>query len=508
MKRMLFVAAAISAAVATSAADFGQKVEALAKSQAFTLFGVAGTLGASSALQRTATELEANPTLAITVAPGLTVRTVSAAANLGANIDQMVLWPDNVNPTHIIACNEQDGLQVAVQRINLATGAAEDILAKGTPANASTGAPADPGMSTCDPVRKTPWGTIVVGEETGGGGRLFEILDPLATTGVTVHGSGATTTTSDPAHVRFLPALGTLSWEGLALLPNGVLYMTDESRPGNGIMGGGIFKFIPQALWTGGSPITNLDDSPFNAGRIFGLRVGRNSTSAPDFGQANEYGRGYWVEVTGRGDVGGTPINLRNAGITLKLTGFYRPEDAEFDLKEFNAGNVRFCGTTTGQDVPDTTATGDNHWGEIYCLRDGTFAQAANTATAAQTISAVTYQVLTSTTPEFQQLILGNRDFAMPDNVAYHPVRGFWVINEDGEGPTYPTKRNNDIWGCLDDGDDADKVSDACVKLMSINDLTAETTGGVFNHNGTRYFVSIQHNITGHGIIVEVNGWL
>src|SRR5262245_23526782 len=61
MKRMLFAAAAIGAAVATSAADFGQKVEALAKSQAFTLFGVAGTLGGSSTLQRSAAELEANP---------------------------------------------------------------------------------------------------------------------------------------------------------------------------------------------------------------------------------------------------------------------------------------------------------------------------------------------------------------------------------------------------------------------------------------------------------------
>ena len=42
---------------------------------------------------------------------------------------------------------------------------------------------------------------------------------------------------------------------------------------------------------------------------------------------------------------------------------------------------------------------------------------------------------------------------------------------------------------------------------MSLNDLTAESTGGVFNASGSRYFVSIQHNITGHGIILEVTGW-
>jgi len=102
--------------------DFGSQVEALAKWQSHALFGIAGTLDESSSLQRTAAELEANPARAVTAARGLNVRVVSAAANLGANIDQMALWPDSAHPTHIIACNEQSGSEVAVQRINLATG--------------------------------------------------------------------------------------------------------------------------------------------------------------------------------------------------------------------------------------------------------------------------------------------------------------------------------------------------------------------------------------------------
>ena len=44
-------------------------------------------------------------------------------------------------------------------------------------------------------------------------------------------------------------------------------------------------------------------------------------------------------------------------------------------------------------------------------------------------------------------------------------------------------------------------------KLMTLNDLTVEPTGGHFVGGGKRYFVSIQHNITGHGVILEVNGW-
>jgi hypothetical protein len=198
--KIVFAAAATATvAVVANAADFGQKVEALAKSQSLSLFGVSGTLSSSSSIQRTQTELDNDPTSAITVAPGLTVRVVSAAANLGFSIDQMVLWPNSSSPTHIIACNEQTAAEAAVQRIDLATGVAQNIISLG--------------MSTCDPVRITPWGTIIVGEETGGGGRLFEILDPLTTSNVAISGSGAATTSSDTAHVRFVSAVGTLSWE-------------------------------------------------------------------------------------------------------------------------------------------------------------------------------------------------------------------------------------------------------------------------------------------------------
>jgi hypothetical protein len=293
MKKLLStaaIAAAIVIAVPVSAhdddhdghgrsLDFGETVDALARLQAIKLFGVLAPLRESSARSLSAAEVNANPARILTVAQGLKVRTVSAAANLGAVTDQMVLWPDGRKPTHLIVCNESNATTVAVQRVSLKTGVAEDIIKSG--------------VSTCDPVRKTPWGTILVGEETGGGGRLFEILDPLHTTGVTVTGSGAATVSSDPAHVVFRPAVGTLSWEGLALFPNGVLYMTDESRPGLGNPGGGIFKFIPGTLWNGGAPIASLAASPLAGGRIFGFRSGRNSGST-DFGQGNEFGRGAW----------------------------------------------------------------------------------------------------------------------------------------------------------------------------------------------------------------------
>jgi secreted PhoX family phosphatase len=465
-KQLLCAALCAAATGTASAADFGHAVETLAKVAAPLLFGTHGTLDKSSTKSLTADEANANPARLVTVASGLHVSVVSAHPALGPNIDMRVLWPKD-HPTHLIACNEQGAAQVGVQRISLATGVPETIIASG--------------LTSCDPVRATPWGTITVGEENGANGRTFEILDPLATTGVTVSGSGATTTTSDPTHVAYRPALGQLAFEGTAFLPNGVMYSTDENRPGNGNPGGAIFKFVPATLWTGTASIVNLDQSPLVAGSLYGLRVGRRSSNT-DYGQGNEFGRGTWVPVTGT-----APINLRAAGATLKLTSYYRPEDMDLDQKALAAGNVRFCGNNTGDD----TAGGDNHFGEIYCVTDGTVEEAA----------------AGTSVPEYQPLMIGNLEFAMIDNIAYQPGRGNWLIHEDGEGSTYTPARNNDIWDCLDDGDDEDNLADACVRVMTLNDLTAESTGGIFDAAGKAYYFSVQHNITGHGVVVKVTGW-
>ena len=47
----------------------------------------------------------------------------------------------------------------------------------------------------------------------------------------------------------------------------------------------------------------------------------------------------------------------------------------------------------------------------------------------------------------------------MPDNIAYQPGRGNWIIHEDGDGPE--VGRNN----------------------------------------------GVQHNVTRHGVILEIAGW-
>jgi hypothetical protein len=459
---VLTCAAAVAATSAVAAAgfagfDFGLFRDHQLESHSEQLFGIVSAVDASSTESVGATDANADPTSLITLAKGLRARVVTAQPNAGANIDQMVLWPNDQNPTHLIVANEEGPSKPGVQRIRLSDGLAETILS---------------GTSSGDPVRRTPWGTLIFGEENGTDGWLIEIADPLHTTNVVFNRAAGVS--SDPAHVVARPAPGRLSWESIALYPSGVMYYGDENRPSNGTPGGAYFKFIPAAPWNG---MQGLANSPLAAGTVYGLRLGKRSGNT-DYGQGTQTGLGTWILVTNVPNA-----NLRAAAATLKLTGYYRPEDMEVDPVALGQGNVRFCSNNTGNESQD------HQWGDTICTTDGTLAQAlANTAV-----------------PEVQYLVLGSADFAMMDNIAYDPKHGNFVINEDGDGADFG--HNNDIWSCLDDGDDADDQSDGCVRVATLNDLNAESTGGVFDSFGEHYYVSIQHNVTGHGVVLDITGW-
>jgi len=202
-------------------ADFGLFRDNQMEAHSEQLFGVVSGVEASSTESVGATDASADPTSLVTLAKGLRARVVSAVPNLAPNIDQMALWPNDQNPTHLIAANEEGTAQPGLQRIRLSDGLAETILT---------------GSAANDPVRRTPWGTLLLGEENGADGWLIEIANPLTTTGVTFN--RATGVSSDPAHVVARPAVGRLSWESIALYPSGVMYYGDENRPLNGTPGG------------------------------------------------------------------------------------------------------------------------------------------------------------------------------------------------------------------------------------------------------------------------------
>jgi hypothetical protein len=467
MRRITVIAlgvalAVVVAGVATAAMmdDFGLRTQKELSDKSEKLFGVNKPIEASSTVNLDAAAALADPTNLVTVAKGLKVHVVAAGASddVGPNSDQMVLWPPApAKATHLLAVNEEGTDSPGLQKIDLKTGAATTILT---------------GIDDNDPIRTTPWGTVLFGEEAGDGA-MYEIIDPLSVVGATFN--RATGVSSSPK-IRRVNALGFNAFEGLAILPNGVTYYGNELSANNGADAGAYYKFVPTTPWAGGSAITSLDQSPYASGSIYALRVGTSGNN----GQGFQYGNGSWRPIAG-----GAGNLLAPLAVTAGATGYYRPEDIDIDAEALEAGNVRFCGNNTGRDSA-------RYFGETICITDGTVAASASG----------------STIPEVKLLVQGSQEINMPDNIAYQPKRGNWLVHEDGS--TFGAQggdRNNDLWSCLDDGADDDTLSDGCVRVGTLNDLDAEWTGGFFDPSGEHFYVSVQHNSSGYGTILDITGW-
>src|SRR5262249_13162147 len=116
------------------------------------------------------------------------------------------LWPDDANPRFLFVCDEET-TDPAVQRVD---------LSKPPSSNATT---IVRGLNSCDPVRRTAWGTIIVAEEAGATGGFYELIDPANINSVITVMDRATGLTSDPMHLVKRQAVGRLSFESFATRP-------------------------------------------------------------------------------------------------------------------------------------------------------------------------------------------------------------------------------------------------------------------------------------------------
>ena len=222
--------------------------------------------------------------------------------------DQISLWPNDKNPTYLIACNERghDRARPGAHRA-LDRQRQHDRHAAPT---------------SCDPTRRTPWGTILFGEEDGTGGQLYELIDPIHTTGVTLdRTTGTFSGGTGASNLVRRDALGRAAWEGIGILDDGTTYLAfDDSGlgPKNGGPGDFYVKFLPTTPFTGTTPITNLSQSPYASGELYALRVGLST----NYGQGREFGFAQWIALPN------TPnLDVENAGLAAGITGYYRSED-------------------------------------------------------------------------------------------------------------------------------------------------------------------------------------
>lgn len=440
---LTFSALSLSIANAEDEKDFGLKIEKMLEDQTNKFFGFKKPLEESApettGPYRTSTQSASDQVL---LAKGLEVQYLTRNATNAT--DMMAFYPAE-NPSHLITCIEggrqllsNGKLNPSVQRIQLATGAVETIFR---------------GMTSCDGIRTTSWGTILATEETSDGG-AYEILDPLATTGQTLF-SRATGQVSDPGHIVKRTALPVISWEGIAVLPSGVVIGGDELRPGTGGAdrdGGAIFKFIPTTLRTTTGPISNPNESPLAAGSVYAMQI---LVASNQFGQGGEIGRGRWISVnaaTARADA--------DAG---GATGYYRPEDLHQDPMFVDPANpqaIRFCWT-------DTSNEDFSNYAEVVCAVE------ANPNLSSSTVTA-------------NRFVEGDPDFNSFDNLDFQPVTGNLYVIED--------HNNGDIFACPPDGADRDTKTDGCVKMLSVKDTSAKPTGFIFSPDGKTAYLSIQHS--------------
>jgi len=383
----------------------------------------------------------------IVLADGLSVDFLTREA--GNKTDMMAFWPKGDAPTHLITCVEGSTEDLAngkknpsVQSISLADGTVSTLLR---------------GMSRCDGIRTTDWGTVLATEEAGDG-QAYEIIDPLNVSEHTItdRAAGTIIDASGVSATKIVKrdALATMAWEGLTVLPSGVVIGGDELRPGSGVEdsdGGAIFKFVPTTIRTVDTEITDLADSPFVAGKNYAMQV-QCKEGASQYGQGCEVGNAIWIEVDG--------ANARSSANEKGATGYYRPEDLHTD-PTYTGEGVRFCWANTGNE-------GAEHYGEVLCGVDTKPTDVSGAFTVVN------------------RFVEGDPDFNAHDNLAFQPISGnLYVIEDHSHG---------DIFACLPDGTDRDIKTDGCVKLLSLNDTSAEPTGFTFSPDGKTAYVSIQHS--------------
>lgn len=438
--------------------DFGSFVEKQLNNRSEKLFGVDKPLEASAPATSGAYRTPAQSAYdQVLLADGLKAQYLTReAAN---NADMMFLWPNGEAPTHLIMAVEEFSpkaigtlpsgivkMTPSLQRLDLKSGKVETILR---------------GLSGADGVRLTPWGTVLVSEEADDGG-AYEVIDPINVTNHTVTNRALGTVVdangNPSTKVAKRTALPTLAWEGIGILPSGVVYAGDEERPGSGGFnadGGALFKFVPLNPRSVSGPIGNLNESPLVSGSVYAMQV--SCTTGQQYGQGCEIGNAAWVLV----DAASARVSANAAG----ATGYYRPEDLELDPDYADAANpqaVRFCWANTGNE-------GAKHYGEVVCGVD----------------SAPLTAVSTQRTVVVNRFVEGDTDFNAFDNLAFQPKTGNLFVIED--------HNNGDIFSCLPDGADRDIKTDGCVNILSVKDTSAEPTGFFFLPDGRSAIVSIQH---------------
>lgn len=298
-----------------------------------------------------------------------------------------------------------------------------------------------PDWESMDPIAWTPWGTLLVGEETSRqsrpdpaypgaiGGLMYEIFlakgDP---------------TFADSIVAR--PALGAKAHEGTRIDALGNVYGISETNPGF------VFRFVPDRR------------GDLSSGQLYALRI----TAAT----GDRTGDAEWIPL----DRAAVQVDANAAAAAAGATGYNRPEDVEIATSTGNnrgGSNVLYVAVTGSSAPEDNRVIGID-------LREPAGGSAHATAFV---FDYVKWGVNVTT------------EFEMPDNLALDR-NGTLYIAED-PGGSFPGKtKGDDIWAAAP-GNGPHAPASSVTRFASLTDCTAEPTGIYFDLRADRLFVNVQH---------------
>lgn len=322
-----------------------------------------------------------------------------------------------------------------------------------------------------DPARWTPNGTVLLGEEWSGLGRLVEILEPLAPAPEDPIASSLV----EGEDYRVLQSVANVAHEGVNFsvqFPNRVIYYIDEWNSGSiyalvlknaGDYAGGGQTFVLSVdafRSSGGDPSANWNEAP--------------NTNAQRFGMAT------WVPLTDRD---GNPLNGvtdpfrdgptndprenantrggRSAADDVGGTPYGRPEDMEVGWLD-NMNEVIYIATTSEQAIISVEMLGNR--------------------------KAIVRQFASRQTPKNLGFQATSGILNSPDNLAQDALGNIYVIEDS------PNRGDvgGDVWFVRDV--DADGVAESIDHFMSLQVAGSESTGMIFHPvSPTKFAIAVQH---------------
>ena len=351
----------------------------------------------------------------------------------------------------------------------------------------------DTDFGAFDPVRWTPNGTLIAGEEWSGTGRLVEYCNPYddAPADPVVTSLNEGDCVNDPnADYQVLSNMPLSAQEGISFGlddPQGVMYFVDENRSGS------IYKaeFVTPGDYSKAQTFVLVVDA--YTGPADGETRDANVAGIPRVGAAQ------WVPITdhngdplpGVTDPTSAPFAARQSADDVGGTPYGRPEDTTITRLGGNSKRHGWGrrGRHNGNEVIYFTATSENavygieetdHGPYVRLFAQGPISRAdsGNIAQGAETPSNLGFPATSG-------------EMNSPDNLTIDSLGNIYII-EDSPNSETVGDTGGDIWFARDT--DNDGVAESIDHFLSLQVNKSEATGMIFNPvDGTKFVVAVQH---------------